>query len=223
MSIRADCDSESLDWAASPSGTVWRKRLHLVGEPESGQVTSVVRYEAGARFPAHDHPEGEEILVLAGVFSDEHGDWPAGTFLLNPEGFHHAPFSQAGCVLFVKLRQFAGEMREHVAIGLDSVEWRSTPMVGGMVGVERKQLYAQPGFPDTVAVERWKPGADPGEREFPNGVELFVLAGQLHDEFGRYGRGHWVRLPVGTSHRLRSGPGAEIYVKSHGVSGLRSG
>ena len=75
----------------SPSGAVLRKRLHLVGPPESGQVTSVVRYQPGATFPEHGHPEGEEILVLDGTFSDEHGDWPAGTYLLNPEGFHHAP------------------------------------------------------------------------------------------------------------------------------------
>ncbi|MEL6200569.1 MAG: cupin domain-containing protein, partial [Pseudomonadota bacterium] len=68
-----------MDWSASPSGTVWRKRVHLVGPPESGQVTSVVRYQPDSSFPTHDHPEGEEILVLDGVFSDEHGDWPAGT------------------------------------------------------------------------------------------------------------------------------------------------
>ena len=96
----------SMEWAPSPSGSVRRKRVHLVGPPESGQVTSVVRYEPHSRLPTHDHPEGEEILVLEGVFSDEHGDWPAGTFLLNPEGFRHTPFSEPGCVLFVKLRQF---------------------------------------------------------------------------------------------------------------------
>ena len=104
-----------MDWTPSPSGTVWRKRVHLVGPAESGQVTSVVRYEPRSTFHAHEHPDGEEILVLDGVFSDEHGDWPAGTYLLNPEGFRHAPFSREGCVLFVKLRQFPGRTREHVA------------------------------------------------------------------------------------------------------------
>ena len=113
MSRRVTMDTLSMEWTASPSGTVWRKRLHLVGGSESGQVTSVVRYEAGASFPAHDHPDGEEILVLEGTFSDEHGDWPAGTHLLNPEGFRHAPFSRDGCVLFVKLRQYAGDGRDY--------------------------------------------------------------------------------------------------------------
>lgn len=105
LSRRVSVDTERLPWTPSPSGSVWRKRVHRVGPAESGQVTSIVRYEAGSRFPAHDHPEGEEILVLDGVFSDDHGDWPAGTYLLNPEGFRHAPFSREGCVLFVKLRQ----------------------------------------------------------------------------------------------------------------------
>ena len=106
IGVRACMDTASMTWQPSPSGTVWRKRLHLVGGAESGQVTSVVRYEPGSSFPAHDHPDGEEILVLEGVFSDEHGDWPAGTYLLNPEGFRHAPFSREGCRLFVKLRQY---------------------------------------------------------------------------------------------------------------------
>jgi anti-sigma factor ChrR (cupin superfamily) len=115
LQVRASVDTTTLDWTASPSGTVWRKRVHLVGGAESGQVTSLVRYEPGATFPEHDHPEGEEILVLDGVFSDEHGDWPAGSYLLNPEGFRHAPYSEPGCLIFVKLRQFPGREREHLA------------------------------------------------------------------------------------------------------------
>ena len=87
FSVRVVVDTKTLPWTASPSGTVWRKRLHLVGPTESGQVTSIVRYQEDSHFPSHDHPEGEEILVLAGVFSDEHGDWPAGSYLLNPERF----------------------------------------------------------------------------------------------------------------------------------------
>ena len=95
-----------MEWTPSPSGTVWRKRLHLVGDPESGQVTSVVRFEPDAEFSVHDHPEGEEILVLEGVFSDERGDWTAGSYLSNPEGFRHHSSSSEGCLLFVKLRQY---------------------------------------------------------------------------------------------------------------------
>ena len=79
LSARVAVDTAAMDWTPSPSGTVWRKRVHLVGPPESGQVTSVVRYEPSSDFHVHEHPDGEEILVLDGVFSDDHGDWPAGT------------------------------------------------------------------------------------------------------------------------------------------------
>jgi hypothetical protein len=116
LSVRVDLDTTQLDWQPSPSGTVHRKRLHRVGPAEAGQVTSLVRYEPGASFHEHPHPEGEEILVLDGVFSDEHGDWKKGTYLLNPEGFSHAPFSREGCLLFVKLRQYPGRARTHVAL-----------------------------------------------------------------------------------------------------------
>src|SRR3954465_12891407 len=99
--------TDELPWVQSPTPSVWRKRLEQSGldsveRGESGRVTSIVRYDAGSTFPLHPHPEGEEILVLEGVFSDEHGDYPAGTFLLHPEGFRHAPFSKQGCLLFVK-------------------------------------------------------------------------------------------------------------------------
>ena len=96
MRVRATADTGAMEWTASPAGQVLRKRLHLVGEAESGQVTSLVRYLPGARFPEHDHPEGEEILVLEGTFSDHDGDAMAGTHLLNPEGHRHAPYSEPG-------------------------------------------------------------------------------------------------------------------------------
>ena len=100
LSIRVAADTAGMEWAPSPSGSVWRKRVHLVGPPESGQVTSVVRYEPNSKFPVHDHPDGEEILVLEGVFSDELGDWPAGWVLLNPAACRHCPFPSCGCPRF---------------------------------------------------------------------------------------------------------------------------
>ncbi len=59
LSVRAAAHTAEMEWVSSPSGSVWRKRVHLVGPPESGQVTSVVRYEPDSKFRAHDHPEGE--------------------------------------------------------------------------------------------------------------------------------------------------------------------
>ncbi len=209
----------TMAWTASPSGTVWRKRVHRVGPAESGQVTSVVRYDRDSSFPEHGHPGGEEILVLDGVFSDQQGDWPAGTFLLNPEGFRHAPFSRDGCVLFVKLRQYPGRDRLQLAINTDSVAWRQT----AVAGVRSKPLYAQDGYADAVELQQWEAGADPGIVAYPDGAEIFVINGSFADENGRYTVGHWLRFPRGTQHHPHTGNGCTLYVKTGGLNYLVAG
>ncbi|MGB5720357.1 MAG: cupin domain-containing protein [Woeseiaceae bacterium] len=218
LSIRAVAHTEQMPWTQSPSGTVWRKRVHLVGPPESGQVTSIVRYEPEATFPQHDHPDGEEILVIDGVFSDEHGDWPAGTYLLNPEGFRHAPFSREGCLLFVKLRQFAGLDRHHVTIDSKAIEWQA----GSIAGVATKSLYKQSGYSDEVALERWDPGAELGVIAYESGAELFVVEGEFSDEEGSFTQGSWLRMPAGSIHHPHSANGCTLYVKIAGLPYLSS-
>jgi anti-sigma factor ChrR (cupin superfamily) len=218
LAIRAVMDTHSMRWTASPSGTVWRKRLHLVGAPESGQVTSIVRYEAESSFPTHDHPAGEEIFVLEGVFSDEHGDWPAGTYLLNPEGFRHAPFSRQGCLLFVKLRQFPGLDREHHVIDTASRDWEPTRTRG----VWCKPLYSQPGYRDKVRLERWEAGTSGPLTRYELGAEFFVIEGEFADEEGVYPAGTWLRIPRGGSHSPVSLHGCRLYIKQSGIPYLTS-
>ena len=167
----------------------------------------------------HDHPEGEEILVLDGVFSDEHGDWPAGTFLLNPEGFRHSPFSESGCLLFVKLRQFPGTTRRHVVVDTHKLEWQPS----AIPGVGHKALYQQTGFHDAMRLERWDPQTDLGTITYERGVEFFVLEGKFADDTGDYAAGCWMRLPAGAEHHPRSAGGCTLYIKTAGLPYLRSG
>ena len=150
-----------MDWQPSPAAGVWRKRLELAGAVEAGRVTSVVRFDPGARFPRHAHPDGEEILVLDGVFSDETGDYPAGSHLLNPDGTSHAPWSGPGCTLFVKLRQYPGADRPRLAIDTGSAVWRPGPADG---------------FGTAGALPR--PGARRGARRAgPDGAGLHLVPG----------------------------------------------
>ena len=100
LSERVVIDTRQQTWVASPMPGVWRKPLARE-DAERGHATSVVRYDPGSRFSAHDHPGGEEILVLSGTFSDHTGDYRAGTYFRNPVGFRHAPFSDEGCELLV--------------------------------------------------------------------------------------------------------------------------
>jgi quercetin dioxygenase-like cupin family protein len=125
LSLRVVVDTRQMAWEPSPSGSVCRKPLYRRGG-ELGPVTGLVRYAPGGSFREHTHPEGEEILVLEGVFSDEHGDYPAGTFLMNPHGSRHSPGSVSGCALFVRLRQYPGNDRPRLVEDTrDPASWRS--------------------------------------------------------------------------------------------------
>ncbi|MFQ5772889.1 MAG: cupin domain-containing protein [Kiloniellaceae bacterium] len=205
---RAVVETAKMDWQASPSPTVWRKRLDLV-DGEHSRVTSIVRYHARSSFPPHDHPEGEEILVLKGTFSDEHGDYPAATYLLNPPGFRHAPYSRRGCVLFVKLCQYGGDKRGHVVVDTKSATW--TP--GPVPGVDVLPLYQHPAHPETMALMHFSAGAALPGHDCRGGEEIFVLDGELLDGDGRYPKGTWLRLPHGSAFAPRSNKGCTLYVK----------
>lgn len=202
-------DSNRLEWEASPSPSVWRKRLALHGPAEAGEVTSIVRYEPGATFHEHPHPGGEEIFVLAGVFSDETGDYPAGSYLLNPEGFSHAPFSKEGCTLFVKLRQYAGENRKRVAVDSTKGEW----VPGEVENLHRQILYKDEAHGEVTFMTRFGPGVQLPPHGHPGGEEVLVLEGELMDEEGRYPKGTWVRMPDGSGHAPGSETGCLILVK----------
>ena len=80
---------------------VFRRRIERNGD-EVARVTSVVRYAPDCSFPEHVHG-GEEFLVLSGTFSDEHGDYPAGTYVRNGVGTAHSPFTREGCTILVRL------------------------------------------------------------------------------------------------------------------------
>ena len=217
LKIRVAIDSQDMEWTPSPGGHVLRKRMHLAGPAESGQVTSVVRYLPGANFPAHDHPGGEEILVLDGIFSDEHGDWPAGTYLLNPEGFRHRPFSREGCTLFVKLRQFPGGDRRHVATQTNELPWSGSERAGTSL----KVLYSQPPYTDRMRLERCESPAAAGPINFNQGAELFVINGSFTDEHGCYRAHSWLRIPAGGALRPTSSDSCELYIKEGGFPYLR--
>jgi anti-sigma factor ChrR (cupin superfamily) len=215
FSLREVVHTAELGWTESPTRHVWRKRLDLSGPAEAGRVTSIVRYEPGSVFPRHPHPDGEEILVLDGVFGDEHGLYPAGTFVLNPEGFEHAPFSVDGCTLFVKLRQSSGMRRQ---VRVDSAGAAFSPR--GIAGVESLELYREDGFPERIHLTRVAPGVRVGPVNFAGGEELLVLEGSFEDEYGRYGVGSWLRFPPGGSHTLSTESGCTLYVKQGHLAAL---
>lgn len=202
--------TDRMQWSPSPSPSVWRKRLERSGPAEAGRVTSVVRYDPGSRFHAHPHPDGEEILVLDGVFEDERGAHPAGSFLLAAEGFEHAPRSVPGCTLFVKLRQYPGRDRPTLALDTQRMPWSRHPLHGG---VALKPLYADPAHPEEIRLVRFDAGVRLPAIDMPGGEEIFVIEGRFCDEHGAYRPGSWIRFPPGSRHAPSTDEGCVLYVK----------
>jgi anti-sigma factor ChrR (cupin superfamily) len=207
FSARIVARAADATWTPSPLPGVDRRMLDRVGG-EVARATSIVRYAPGSHFDRHVHDGGEEILVLEGVFSDESGDYGAGTYLRNPPGSAHAPFSREGCLLFVKLRQFAPGDLESVRIPTRATPWRP----GLVPGLSVMPLHSHHGI-DTALV-RWAPNTRFNAHSHPGGEEILVLDGVFSDEGGDYEAGTWLRSPRWSRHTPFTGTeGALIYVK----------
>lgn len=193
MKLHADLSQPALvhagrlPWVSSPAAGVERRMLFRVGD-EKAIATSIVRYAAGSSFHSHMHPGGEEFLVLDGVFEDEHGRYPVGSYIRNPPGSAHAPRSSEGCIIFVRLRQFRADDRQHV-VDLPAA-----------FGDGRSPFMARPlfeGVDEHVAIVRWEPSATI-ELTTHGGLELLVLEGQFSTRDDSLGRWSWLRLPPDT-------------------------
>jgi anti-sigma factor ChrR (cupin superfamily) len=194
-------------WAPSPEPGVERLRLERDGD-EVARATSIVRYAAGSKFAAHEHGGGEEFLVLEGVFEDEAGAYPAGTYVRNPVGSRHAPFSRAGTTILVKLRQFAPEDQAAPRIDIKRAQFHPGPVPGlSMLPLHRHGR-------EQVAIIDWAPGARLDEHGHDGGEEVYVLSGILSDEFGDYPAGTWIRSPSGSRHAPYSTHGCRIWIKT---------
>lgn len=193
------------EWVASPGAGVKRKRLARE-EAEHGHATSIVCYEPGAHFHRHDHPLGEEIFVLKGTFSDQSGDYPAGTYFRNPEGFLHAPFSEEGCEIFVKLHQFQSGDVKHVCMNTNIAKWKA-----GQGNLEVLPLFEF--GQESVYLERWPAGEHLASHQHEGGEEIYVISGELIDEHGCYPAGTWIRSPHLSQHSPRAEQKTVLWVK----------
>ncbi len=199
---------DEIPWQASPIAGVSRRMLDRIGD-EVARATSIVRYDPHSRFSAHVHTGGEEFLVLDGVFQDEHGDFPAGSYIRNPPQSRHTPGSEPGCTILVKLWQFDLADRSHIRIDLNRI--------GAVPDAARPGVAVTPLFLDpreNVRVEQWQPGVTV-PLDTDGGAELFVLEGGF-DEGGEGLRRHsWLRLPSGAQAVAKAGPaGAKVWIKS---------
>jgi anti-sigma factor ChrR (cupin superfamily) len=213
---RAVVHAGDLEWVPSPMPGVHRRMLDRIGD-EVARATSIVRYAPASRFSMHVHDGGEEFLVLDGVFQDEHGDYPAGSYVRNPPTSRHTPGSATGCTIFVKLWQFDPA---------DRTEVRLTTAGAGFIPAEgRSDVAVAPLFQDLVEhvrLEQWAPGARI-ELAAPGGLELLVMAGSFEEQGERFVEQSWLRLPPRAMFAGVAGPvGCRVWAKSGHLSAIRS-
>lgn len=96
--IQVTLDTNQADWAPGLVEGLKVLPLHAFGTEQ----VALVRWAPGTHFQQHRHWSGEEIFVLEGTFADELGEYPRGTWLRNPPGSVHTPFSEEGCLIYVK-------------------------------------------------------------------------------------------------------------------------
>ena len=198
-----------LPWLPSPEQGVERRMLERSGG-EVALASSIVRYRAGSRFHTHEHVLGEEFLVLEGTFSDQHGHYPAGTYVRNPPGSAHAPFSDHGCVIFVKLRQMSSDESEQITILPADQVWSANKLSWH----ERAVLYGNGRI--GVSLERVHPDIELPAHASAGGEEIFVVEGSVRllcDDQPMLEAWSWFRHPGNKHPGLMSDTGALLWVK----------
>lgn len=195
------------NWSPSPAVGVDRRMLFRIGD-EVARATSIVRYGPGSAFQRHIHGGGEEILVLDGVFQDEHGDYPAGSYFRNPPGTSHVPASRSGCTLFVRLWQFrAGDALQ--VVRRPGEGRKTTPRLGA----DSSTVLFIDGC-EEVRIEEWTAG-ESILIENDHGLEFLIIAGEVRTANEQLEPQSWGRLPAGKDLRASVGPaGARIWFKN---------
>ena len=199
---------DDYEWVASPANGVDRMMLDRIGD-EVARATTIVRFAPNSQFDAHSHGGGEEFLVLDGVFSDEHNDYPTGTYVRNPIGTAHTPhIGPEGATILVKLHQFGDDDTEQFHINTRQAEFRP----GVAPGLSVLPLHSHTS--ENVALVRWAPGTKFSAHQHWGGEEIFVIEGTFQDEHGDYPAGTWIRSPHMSKHDPWSDEGCLIYVKT---------
>ena len=208
FSKRVAVHAAHIPWVPSPMAGVDRRMLDRIGD-EVARATSIVRYAPGSHFSPHTHGGGEELLVLKGEFSDEHGDFPAGSYIRNPPTSRHTPRSKPGCVLLVKLWQF--DLADRVQVRIDTKDRAFVP-VTNRDGVTALELFQDQH--ETVRLEHWAANATINLAPC-GGVEILVLDGAFEESGERFEAQSWLRLPQGATFAARVGEnGCRVWIKT---------
>lgn len=199
--------SSTMEWLDSPMPGISRRPLDRVGD-EVARATSIVRYAPGSYFSPHVHTGGEEFIVLEGVFQDEHGDFPVGSYIRNPPQSSHTPRSELGCIIFVKLWQFAPQDRTHVRLNSHFMQAIPNRNIAGTSIIPLYQDTAE-----NVSIQLWEANTHIN-LSVCNGAEILVLDGKFTENSDTLIKHSWLRLPIGSNLNVKTGSkGTTVWIK----------
>ena len=208
----ASVKPEDYQWVTSPGGEVERVMLDRIGE-ENARATSLVKYSPQTIFPEHQHPSGEEILVLSGVFiENSNTHYPAGWYMRNPHNSRHTPSSEEGALIFVKLRQMSQTETMPVRINThDLGNWNEFDgrYICPLFHAENEHTYLEKLKAQQSLIY------DPAQ-----GIETLVINGELNltqenQVQEQYAVGSWIRIPPDAHVSFQaSASGAMLYIKT---------
>lgn len=195
-------------WRSSPSIGVKRLYLDRADFSEYTSATSIVKFNKDSLFTGHAHQNGEEFLVLEGIFSDEYGDYPKGTYVRNPHGSCHSPYSKEGCKIFVKLRQFQKDDNLRIVKSVHE-PWKAYTK-------ELSFLKLHEFKKEIVYLAKFKPHSEV-KLPFRNngGEEVLILSGEIRDSTNNFSAVTWIRDPKSCFMKACAGAnGTCVFVKS---------
>lgn len=115
--------SEQVEWKPldEPGVTGIYVKALLFDETTQRAPTILLKFDAGATYPAHNHPAGEEIFVLAGDIKLGSDHLYAGDYLYTPPNGKHAVWSQNGCVVLLKAPEEVEILKSPHAVRMEQV------------------------------------------------------------------------------------------------------
>lgn len=215
----ASSDNPDTPWTEVPSaGESHCHMYEAVEQPlaESAQagmrITCLLTLGPQASLRVQPSSVGCEALVISGdlaVTNNPDKNYKAGHYLRLPQSTDLTFTSNNGCYALVKLGEMSLQDDRERLIDINTED---TWLPGPVEHTEVMPLHVH-GERNALMI-RWlaptwfKPQLD------PQGEEIFVLEGKLHDAYGSYLPGSWLRNPVPAWQAWGGHPGTLVYYKN---------
>lgn len=179
------------------------------------RLTLAIRAQPQTRFDFGNYKEGFEILVVDGDLAcdckpDEVSAITSSYLRIPASNCTSQTFNTvSGCLLLAKLGQMSSTDHE---LRNTSTSDESLWLPGPVNGTQVFPLHVH----DTknALMIRWTEPAYFKPQLDPLGEELFVVKGSLHDAYGSYEQGSWIRNPVPAWQAWGGDEGTMVYYKN---------